>query len=169
MASLDLQLSPLVLEQSCVWWPLIEEIVLRTEHTPLGPRTNRDALAVGAAVDDRDGGIDGTPPPHPLVPSFAARREHLRREQDDATRPISAPSRIPYQCVGLQIPPIELWPVIVSNADRWPWTPMEGLLLDIARRLTGVVDHAVAHLSMLDTLLTGLTVRCRSARLAERG
>jgi hypothetical protein len=46
---------------------------------------------------------------------------------------------------------------------------MEGFLLDIAWRLTGVVDHAVAHLSMLDTLLTGLTVRCRSARLAERG
>jgi len=119
MASLDLQLSPLVLEQSCVWWPPIEEIVLRTEHTPLGPRTNRDAPAVGAAVDDRDGGIDGTPPPHPLVPSFAARREYLRREQDDATRPISAPSRI---LLSVSRPTDSsdrrLWPVIVSNADR---------------------------------------------------
>jgi len=36
---------------------------------------------------------------------------------------------------------------------------MKGFLLDIAWRLTGVVDTAVAHLSMLDTLLTGLTVR----------
>jgi len=46
MASLDLQLSPLVLETELRMVATHRRIVLRTEHTPLGPCTNRDAPAV---------------------------------------------------------------------------------------------------------------------------